>query len=120
MKAIVEVAPNGVAADAALEVARRFDAGQDVMATDYRLHFASPRLLFSHLSGARMELLDRLRRLGACSVYALAKASARNYSNVHRDVRALEALGLIERDAQGAVLVPFDAVEIRLGLAEAA
>jgi len=26
MKVIVEVAPNGVAADAALEVARRFDA----------------------------------------------------------------------------------------------
>jgi len=120
MKAIVEVSPNGAAFDTALDIARRFDAGQDVPPADYHLHFESVRLLFSHLSGARMELLDRLRRLGACSVYALAKSAERNYSNVHRDVAALENLGLIERDEAGAVFVPFDSVEIRLGLAQQA
>jgi len=120
MKAIVEIIPHGAGMDPALEVARQFDAGQAVAEADYRLNFASARLLFSHLTRMRLELLDQLRQMGACSVYALAKAAGRNYSNVHRDVAALEGLGLIERDANGAVLVPFDAVEIRLGLAQAA
>jgi len=120
MKAIVDVAPRGALYDSAMDIARRFDAGEDVLQADYHLHFESARLMFSHLSGARMELLDRLRRQGACSVYALAKSAGRNYSNVHRDVAALEELGLIERNDAGAVFVPFDSVEIRLGLAQAA
>lgn len=78
------------------------------------------RTLFSDLTPARLELLDTLRRAGPCSVYALAKTAGRNYSNVHSDVAALEALGLIARDDQGAVSVPFDAIEIRLGLSAAA
>jgi len=114
MKAIVDIAPRWAAFDTA---EAQLTAGK---AADYHLHFESARLLFSHLSGARMELLDRLRRQGACSVYALAKSAGRNYSNVHRDVAALEELGLIERNDAGAVFVPFDSVEIRLGLAQAA
>jgi len=114
MKAIVDIAPKWEAFDTA---AAQLAAGQDA---DYRLHFESARLLFSHLSGARFELLDKLRRQGACTVYALAKSAGRNYSNVHRDVAALENLGLIERNEAGAVFVPFDSVEIRLGLAQAA
>jgi len=38
----------------------------------------------------------------------------------HLALAALENLGLIERDEAGAVFVPFDSVEIRLGLAQAA
>jgi len=114
MKAIVDIAPRGAVFEtAALQLAH----GQP---TDYRLHFESVRLLWSHLSGARLELLDVLRQQGACSVYALAKSAGRNYSNVHRDVAALEALGLIERNTDGGVFVPFDAVEIRMPLTKAA
>jgi len=118
MKAIVEVARHGP--DRAMEIARRFDAGQSVPETDYYLRFDSARQLLSHLTGSRMELLDRLRRIGPCSVYALAKSAGRNYSNVHRDVAALEDLALVERNEAGQVLVPFDKVEIHLGLAQAA
>jgi len=114
MKAIVEIAPQWAVFDTA---EAQLAAGENA---DYHLQFESARLLFSHLSGARMELLDRLRRQGACTVYALAKSAKRNYSNVHRDVAALEGLGLIERDEAGAVFVPFDSVEIRLGQAQAA
>jgi len=39
---------------------------------------------------------------------------------VHTDVSRLEALGLVERDAEGAISVPFDAVEIVLPLAQLA
>jgi len=118
MKAIVEVARHGL--DEALEIARRFDAGEAVPEADYYLRFDSARLLLSHLTGSRMELLDRLRRTGPCNVAQLAKSAGRNYSNVHRDVAALEDLGLVERNEAGQVLVPFDAVEIHLGLAQAA
>ena len=76
--------------------------------------------MFAELTPARLDLLDTLRRTGACSVNALAKAAGRNYSNVHTDVSRLEELGLIERSEGGAVSVPFDAVEIRFPLAQVA
>jgi len=113
MKAIVDVAPRGAVFETA---AAQLAVGTDA---DYHLHFESPRLLLSHLTGARMELLDSLRQQGTCSVYQLAKAAGRNYSNVHSDVAALENLGLVERNEHGAVFVPFDAVEIHMELATA-
>jgi len=114
MKAIVDVAPRGAIFNTA---AMQLAAGKPA---DYRLHFETARVLWSHLSGARLELLDTLNKQGACTVYALAKAAKRNYSNVHRDVAALENLGLIERDSEDRVFVPFEAIEIRMPLAKAA
>ena len=61
-----------------------------------------------------------MRRLGPCSVYAVAKAAERNYSNVHTDVARLEELGLIERSEDGSVSVPFESVEILVPLARVA
>ena len=114
MKAIIDLAPRGsVFSTAAKQLA-------EGMAPDFRLHFESARALFSELTPARIELLDTLRRQGPCSVYALAKAAARNYSNVHGDVAALEALGLVARDSADCVTVPFESVEIRLRLADVA
>lgn len=114
MKAIIDLAPRGsVFATAEKQLA----AG---MEPDFRLHFESARALFSELTPARIELLDTLRQQGPCSVYALAKAAARNYSNVHGDVASLEALGLVARDANDCVTVPFESVEIRLRLADVA
>jgi predicted transcriptional regulator len=88
--------------------------------TDYRLSFESARTLFSELTPARIDLLDTLRRIGASSVYALAKAAGRNYSNVHGDVTRLLYLGLIERARDDTVFVPFAEIDIRLPLALAA
>ena len=59
-------------------------------------------------------------RLAPCSVYAVAKAAERNYSNVHTDVTRLEDLGLIERTDEGQVSVPYESVEILLPLAQVA
>jgi len=103
-----------------LKMMRRYESGEAVPEADYYIHFHSARQLLDDLTGARMELLDRLRRTGPCNVSQLAKSAGRNYSNVHRDVAALEDLGLVERNEAGQILVPFDAVEIHLGLAQAA
>ncbi|MFM9967265.1 MAG: MarR family transcriptional regulator, partial [Burkholderiales bacterium] len=87
---------------------------------DYRLSFESARMLFSEFTPARLELLDTLRRVGPCSVYALAKSAERNYSNVHTDISRLEELGLIERGEGETVFVPYESVEILMPLAQVA
>ena len=117
MKAIIELSRKGSIFRA---VARQVAGSRRGRAPDYRLGFESARALFAELTPARLDLLDTLRRTGACSVKALAKAAERNYSNVHTDVSRLEELGLIERSEDGAVSVPFDAVEIRFPLAQVA
>jgi predicted transcriptional regulator len=117
MKAIIEVAKKGSAVSAArqqLAIARR---GRT---PDYRLSFESARSLFAELTPARLDLLDTLRKVGPCSVYALAKAAERNYSNVHTDIARLEELGLIDRNGESAISVPYDSVEILVPLARVA
>ena len=117
MKAIIEVARTGYAARTARQ---QLAAARQGRTPDYRLSFESARSLFAELTPARLDLLDTLRKTGPCSIYALAKAAERNYSNVHTDVTRLEELGLIERNDESAISVPYDAVEILLPLAQAA
>ena len=117
MKAIIEVARKGSAVRTARE---QLVAARQGRTLDYRLSFESARSLFADLTPARLDLLDTLRKVGPCSVYALTKAAERNYSNVHTDVSRLEELGLIERNEDGTVSVPYDALEILLPLAQVA
>ena len=117
MKAIIEVARQGSAVQTARQQLAAAGQGHTL---DYRLSYASAKTLFADFTPARLDLLDTLRKVGPCSVYALAKAAERNYSNVHTDVARLEELGLIERNGESAVSVPYDAVEILLPLAQVA
>jgi predicted transcriptional regulator len=117
MKAIIEVARKGSAVRTARQQLAAVRHGRT---PDFRLSFESARALFAELTPARLDLLDSLRKVGPCSVYALAKAAERNYSNVHTDVARLEELGLVERNVEGAISVPYDAVEILLPLAQVA
>jgi len=117
MKAIIELSRRGSIFGA---VAQQVAGARRGHAPDYHLSFESARSLFAELTPARLDLLDTLRRAGPCSVYALAKAAERNYSNVHTDVSRLEELGLVERAEDGAVSVPFESVEIRFPLAQVA
>ncbi|GMV73316.1 MAG: hypothetical protein AMXMBFR78_02670 [Rubrivivax sp.] len=117
MKAVIEVARRG----SALRTARgQVVAARKGRSPDYHLSFENARALFAELTPARVELLDTLRRVGPCSVYALAKAAERNYSNVHTDVGRLQELGLVERTQGDAVFVPYDSVEILVPLAQLA
>jgi len=117
MKAVIEVAKRG----SAVRTARsQLAAARKGKSPDYHLSFESARSLFAELTPARVDLLDTLRKVGPCSVYALAKSAERNYSNVHTDVGRLEELGLIERTDEDAVFVPYESVEILLPLAQVA
>jgi predicted transcriptional regulator len=117
MKAIIEIARKGSIFGA---VAAQIASARLGRTPDFRLSFESARSLFAELTPARLDLLDTLRRMGPCSVYALAKSAERNYSNVHTDVSRLEELGLIEKSEEGSISVPFDSVEILFPLAQIA
>ena len=118
MEAVIEVSGKGSVFKAA---AAQVSGARKGRAADFHLSFESARSLFLELTPARLDLLDTLRRLGQCSVYALAKAAERNDSNVRiqTDVARMEELGLIERSESNEVLVPCESVEIVLPLARA-
>jgi predicted transcriptional regulator len=79
------------------------------------LAFESWDALARVLTGKRMELLRYVRRHKVASVRALAKALARDYSNVHADVQALTAAGLLDA-TDGGVRADYDAIETKIAI----
>ncbi|QDX81682.1 transcriptional regulator [Denitratisoma sp. DHT3] len=116
MKAIIEVGPKG---SIFRNVRTQLADSKDGHAPDYRLTFESARVMFAELTPARLDLINTLHGMGPVSIYALAKAAGRNYSNVHADISRLIELGMVERN-EDTVEVKFDAVEIHMDLAKAA
>ena len=80
-----------------------------------RLAFESWDALARVLTAKRMELLRYVRRRPVSSVRALAKALGRDYSNVHADVQALTAAGLLDA-VDGGLRADYDAIETRIAL----
>jgi len=80
-----------------------------------RLAFESWDALARVLTGKRMELLHYVRRHKVASVRALAKALERDYSNVHADVQALTAAGLLDA-TDGGIRADYDAIETRIAI----
>src|ERR1700730_9049777 len=74
------------------------------------LAFESWDALARVLTGKRMELLHYVRRHEVRSIRALAKALLRHYRNVHGDVQALAAAGLLDVTG-GGVRADYDAIE---------
>lgn len=95
------------------------DAGNAV-APKEALYFDNMPQLLSALTPARWLLLEALKGNGAMSIYALAKQVKRNYSNVHADIGKLLALGLVEKDGNGRVFVPWDEIRADFALKAAA
>src|SRR5271165_211273 len=102
------------------EASRRFvDAWQRAargeIFRERRLAFESWDALARVLTGKRMELLRYVRRHKVGSVRALAKALGRDYSNVHADVQALAAAGLLDVADDG-LRADYDAIETRIAV----
>ena len=82
--------------------------------SERHLSFESWDTLTRVLTGKRMELLRYVRRNEVASVRALAKALGRDYSNVHADVQALAAAGLL--DAANGVRADYDSIETKIAI----
>ena len=79
------------------------------------LAFESWDALARVMTGKRMELLHYVRRHKVSSVRALAKALGRDYSNVHADVQALTAAGLLDT-TDGGVQADYDVIETKIAI----
>lgn len=84
------------------------------------ISFATPELLFKTLSAKRWELLQMMTGSGAMSIREAARRLRRDVKAVHADVQALLVAGLLEKDAAGRVIFPYDAVHVDFMLREAA
>ena len=78
------------------------------------LAFESWAALARVMTEKRMELLSYVRRHDVASVRALAKALKRDYRNVHADVQALAAAGLL--DMNDGVRADYDAIETKIAI----
>ena len=99
--------------------ATRADQGAPQRAGTSKLHFATYRQLHATLTGKRMDLLEYVATNEVPSIRQLAGQLARDYRNVYDDVQRLVQLGLIEIEA-GALRVPYDEIDIRKKVREAA
>lgn len=97
-----------------IDLGKRLDAGKRLPEADYRLSFPTSTALLEALPPKRLETLRAIRQYGAFSVYALAKHLERNYSNVHGDVQKLLEMGLVEKDENGRVFVPWKDIVVRM------
>ena len=82
-----------------------------------QLSFESMSGFLSCLTPKRWELLSVLRKQGHYSIRQLAGVLSRDYKNTHTDVKMLLEVGLVEKDADGLVFVPWDSVETHFQLA---
>jgi len=67
------------------------------------------------LTGKRLDLLRHVHKQPATSVRALAKALGRDYSNVHADVQALAAAGLLDT-ANSGVRADYGVIETKIAI----
>ncbi len=113
MKITVGGAMEDEAAGRFIDAWRRADLGESFQ--ERHLAFENWDTLARVLTGKRMELLRHVHRHKVASVRALAKALGRDYSNVHADVQALTAVGLIET-GDGGLRADYDAIETRIAI----
>jgi len=80
------------------------------------LSFADLPLLVRNLTPARWDLLKHLKAAGPLTIFALAKTLGRDYKNVHTDVSRLVELNLLQKNQDGQVSVPWQAVRAEFRL----
>lgn len=78
--------------------------------------FESPAALFRTITPARWSAIECLQGLGPSTLRGLARVLDRDVKSVHRDIHALIAVGLIEKDASGNVFVPFSRIRTEFEL----
>ena len=113
----IEVMKPAAALETFEQTWRRAQSGEDTVP---RLAFDSLNALFSAITEKRLELLRHVAGHEGLNTRQLAQALGRDYKNIHTDVAALTGLGLLERDARGALSAPFDEIVIHAQVRDSA
>jgi len=97
-----------------LEKWQALEAGAALAET--QIHFQTLDDAARILSPRRQDLLKYVRRNKVRTITAIAAGVKRSYKNVHQDVKALLAIGLLQKQKDDGFTVPFDRIrtEIRL------
>jgi predicted transcriptional regulator len=82
--------------------------------------FASPELLFSTLTQLRWEIIKMMTGAGAMGLREIARRVGRDIRRVSDDVHALLDAGVLERNQDGSIEFPYDAVHVDFMLKAAA
>ena len=77
-----------------------------------RISFATPELLWKVLTAKRWELLKTLCGAGPMSIREAARRADRDVKAIHADISALLNAGVLERDDDGLVVFPYEAVKV--------
>jgi predicted transcriptional regulator len=77
-----------------------------------RISFATPEILWKVLTAKRWELLKVMCGAGPMSIREAARRVRRDVKAVHGDITALLNAGVLEREAGGGIIFPFDAVKV--------
>ena len=85
-----------------------------------RISFASVDLLWRVLTAKRWEILRAMTGQGALALREIASRVGRDVKGVHGDVHALIDAGVLQRDASGMFVFPYDSVRVDFTLNAAA
>ncbi|WP_320198193.1 transcriptional regulator [Agrobacterium sp. rho-13.3] len=75
------------------------------------LTFTSPAQLFSVITPKRWKLIEQLQKIGPITIRGLSRALERDVKRVHDDISSLMEWGIIEKNDDGMIFVPFDEIE---------
>jgi predicted transcriptional regulator len=81
-------------------------------ASEPRIAFETPELLFEVLTPERWRLLAGLRASGPVSMDELARRVGRDVAAVSADARALLRAGIVRETAGGKIEFPYDAIHV--------
>jgi predicted transcriptional regulator len=102
-----------------MKIARELDrSARRTKAAD--ISFGSMEGLLRVLTPNRWVLLRTLRAAGPSSIRGLAMALGRDYRGVHADVSILLDAGLIARDEEGMISVPWSRITAEMAFGAAA
>ena len=76
------------------------------------ISFATPELLFRLLTAKRWELIRALTGAGAVTIREAARRVNRDVKAVHGDVHALLNAGVLQKNADGLIIFPYDAIRL--------
>jgi predicted transcriptional regulator len=74
--------------------------------------FVSLELLWKVLTPKRWEIVRAMTGAGPLGIRAIARRVSRDVKSVHGDVQALLKAGVLDRDADGKIVFPYDEIHV--------
>ena len=93
-------------------ISRRIRAAAEGKNQGAHISFASADLLWSVLTRRRWEIIQAMAGKGGLSIRAVARAVDRDFKGVHSDVQILLNTGILDKQDDGKIAFPYDAVHV--------